>query len=301
MVGFSQVGVVRQSQQILGEVQAWQVTTLPWQSTASPQPMCPWHGSVQAHVSVVVLQNSPARVQFWSARHCWQRPSPSQYCLVESLAAHSTSFMQPRQALFAPQIGEVTTVHWLLCVHWTQAPLVAQAGAPGLTQSALLVQARQVSVAVLQTGVVPEQLPLPVHCTQEPARLPVAAHTGVAGARAWHSSGLRPLVQARQACVLVLQNGVVPEQSVLATQRTQVLLVVSQTGVAVPAQCAFEVQATQAPVAVLHAGAAGLLAAHGASAVHAAQAPPVQMGALPAHCELAVQFTHGPPPQVSLP
>ena len=109
--------------------------------------------------------------------------------------------------------------HWVVLVaeHWPQAPEAWQAGvAP--PQSLSAAQARQVWVAVLQTGVPPVQaLTLPSeHWPQAPE---------------------------------VWQAGVAPPHSPSPAQARQVWVAVLQTGV-MPPHCAFEVQGTQVPVAV---------------------------------------------------
>jgi hypothetical protein len=167
---------------------------------------------------------------------------------------HSLSAEHLRQVfVVVAQIG-VVPVHVLLSVHWTQAPLVAQAVCPAnVEQSLAFVQPRQVLVAVAQIGVEPEQVALVRHCTHVllvtlqtvvvPPHLmafvavhctqaPPAAHATRAGsfrpaqsgsvAQAWHFS-------------LVPQIGIAPVQLAEVMHWTQVLVVTSQA-VVVPTQ-----------------------------------------------------------------
>jgi hypothetical protein len=147
------------------------------------------------------------------------------------------------------------------------------------------VHLRQRLVAVLQTGVVPEQVVLSVHCTH----VPVVEHAGVVALFAAHWPAV---VQAVQVSVLVEQMGVAPGHVALTVQPTQVLVLVSQTGVA-PVQVVLSVHCTQAPLAE-QAGAAALFAAHWLATVQAVQVSVVvaQMGVAPVHVALAVQPTH---------
>jgi len=161
--------------------------------------------------------------------------------------------------------------------------------------SGSLPQARQLSLVPSQIGFAGEaQALLAVHWTQAPASVPPVTHTGVAGYVVWHS--LVPLLQARQLCAVVLQNGVAPEQLAFDVHCTQLFDAVSQT---LPlGQWPLPVQATQAPVAVLHAGVVEDRAEHWLSAVQAAQLPPEQIGVVgPVHWPLALQFAHAPAAQ----
>jgi hypothetical protein len=124
----------------------------------------------------------------------------------------------------------------LLAEHWPQAPELWQAGvAPPHSPSPA--QARQMWVAVLQTGLVPPHSALVMQLTQVPVGTSqagvVPVHLVVFVAEqmpqapdGWQA-GVAPLQspsppQPRQVCVPPSQTGVVPEQSALARQRTQV-------------------------------------------------------------------------------
>ena len=124
--------------------------------------------------------------------------------------------------------------------HCRQAPVVRQAGV-GLLHSLSPAQARQVWVAPLQIGVVPEQSALARQDTQVPVvvrqRVVVPPHAEVLVLEHW-----------RQA-PLAWQAGVAPLQSASPAQARQRWVVVLQTGV-VPLHCAFETQGTQVPVVV---------------------------------------------------
>jgi len=150
----------------------------------------------------------------------------------------------------------------LLSVHWTQVPLAEQAGAAGFLarhwagvlqtvqtfavqmgvaagHPALVRHATHLLVVVSQTGVVPEQVLLSMHCTQ----VPLAEHAAVAEflAKHWLAS-----VQAVQT--LAAQMGAAPGQVALDTHWTHWFVVVSQTGVA-PEQVPLSVHCTQVPLA----------------------------------------------------
>ena len=128
----------------------------------------------------------------------------------------------------------------LVAEHWAQAPLDWQAGmAAGHSASAA--QARQVCVAVLQTGAVPLHWAFEVQGTQ------VALGTSQAGVAPVH---WLPLVAEHWAqAPLAWQAGVEPPQSVSEAQARHVCVVVLQTG-AVPPHWALEVHGTQVPVGV---------------------------------------------------
>jgi len=86
--------------------------------------------------------------------------------------------------------------------------------------------------------------------------------------------------------------GPMPVQSLSAVHARQVLVVVLQTGV-VPEQSVFAVHCTHAPAAE-HAGRAALLVVHWLAAVQAVQVSVVveQMGLAPEHVALVVHPTH---------
>lgn len=69
-------------------------------------------------------------------------------------------------------------------------------------------QARQVLVVVLQTGVVPEQVELSMHCTHAP----LEEHAGRAVSAAAHWADV---VHPVHVCVAVAQIGVAPEHVAL--------------------------------------------------------------------------------------
>jgi len=133
-------------------------------------------------------------------------------------AAQPGSPLQATQVLLPLQMG-VLPPHWLLVVHWTQAPLPAQTGLPeALMHSGPLWQARQVPDA--QMGAVAGQSGWPRHCRQAPA----APQMGLVGKVVEHSV-LGEGMQARQRPVARLQNGVFPEQSAFPWQATHEPLV----------------------------------------------------------------------------
>ena len=230
---------------------------------------------------------------------------------------HSLSAEHLRQAfVVVAQIG-VVPAHELLSVHWTQAPLVAQAVCPANEEQSLAFeQPRQVFVAVAQIGVEPEQVALVRHCTHMllvtlqtlvvPLHLmafvavhcthaPPAAHATRAGsfrpaqsgsvAHAWHFS-------------LVPQIGVTPVQLAEVMHWTQVFVVTSQAGV-VPIHDVLAVVAvhcTHCP-SERHAPRVGFLVWHCKSTAQPTQMFLVvsQIGAAGvAQWLLAVQPTHLP-------
>jgi hypothetical protein len=130
--------------------------------------------------------------------------------------------------------------------HCAQAPLAWHAGvAPPHSPS--LAQARQLWVAVLQTGVVLPHCAFDVQGTQVAVgvlqtgvaplqSVPLVAEHWPQAPLAWHA-GVEPPhspspPQARQVWVPPSQTGAFPEQSALATQRTQLPALARQTGVA---------------------------------------------------------------------
>jgi hypothetical protein len=166
--------------------------------------------------------------------------------------------VQARQlSLVESQMG-VVLEQLVLAVHCTQAPdsapVVAHTGVVGcavMHSVVPLLQARQVCVARLQKGVVPEQLASAVHCTQlfEPV-----SHTGVPPT---HSAWL-VAVHCTQVPAPELQAGVVAllaEHWPSAVQAAQ-LPVAPQIGVP-PAHCELAVQLTHwpfVPPAIEHKG-----------------------------------------------
>lgn len=94
------------------------------------------------------------------------------------MAEHSPSAEHLRQVFVEVAQMGVVPEHVLLSVHWTQAPLAAQAGRPvNEAQSLPPVHPRQVLVVVPQIGVVPEHVLFVRHCTH---LLVVVLHTVVA-------------------------------------------------------------------------------------------------------------------------
>ena len=145
------------------------------------------------------------------------------------------------------------------------------------------VHARQVFVAVLHTGVVPEQSVFAVHCTHAPA----AEHAGRAALFAAHWMEAVQAVQTSAA----EQIGVAPAHVALVVHPTHLFVVVLQTGVA-PEQVVLSVHCTHAPV-VEHAGVVALFAAHWLAAVQAVQTSAAeQMGVAAEHVALVVHPTH---------
>jgi hypothetical protein len=125
----------------------------------------------------------------------------------------------------------------LVAEHWLQAPEVWQAGvAAGHSVSAP--QARQVWVAVLQTGVVPPQFAFEVQGTQ------VAVGRSQAGVAPVHLVAL--VAEQTPQAPEVWQAGVAPPQSVSFAHERQVCVAVLQTG-AVPPHWAFDVHGTHVP------------------------------------------------------
>jgi hypothetical protein len=173
-----------------------------------------------------------------------------------------------------------------------------------------VVQAAQVSVAVLQMGVVPEQLVLARHCTH---LFVVVSHTGVAPEQvelsvhcthapvvehaAWVASKVAhwlAAVQAAQVCVVAAQMGVAPAQFAPVRHWTHLFVEVSQAGVA-PAQSVLAAHWTHAPVAE-QTGWDASRVEHWVDVVQAVQAPlPLaQMGVVAGHVALVRQPTQAP-------
>ncbi len=152
---------------------------------------------------------------------------------------------------------EVGALHWVLevhCTHWPPLTLVSQTGVVP-EQPDVAVQVTQLLVLVLQSGVVGKlvaQVAFEVHCTHWPP-LTLVSQVGVVPEQP------DVAVQVTQLLVLVLQTGVegklvahvafdvhcthwppltlvsqvgvLPEQPVVAVQRTQLRVAASQTGV----------------------------------------------------------------------
>ena len=219
-------------------------------------------------------------------------------------AVHSASAVHPRQVLVEMAQMGVVPPQVPLSVHWTHAPLLAQAGAvlPLVVHSVAVVHRVQtwfvqmgvvpeqpapvrhcthLFVVVSQTGVAPEQVLFPVHWTQAP----LVAQAGTAGFLVAHWLGVLQAVQT-----FAVQMGVSPEHPALVKHWTHLFVVVSQTGVA-PEQVLLSVHWTHVPVAE-QAGVVGLLAAHWLAVVQAVQTFAVQMGVAPEHPALVRHCTH---------
>jgi hypothetical protein len=157
---------------------------------------------------------------------------------------------------------------------------------PGAAAHSLsAMQPRQVFVDVAQMGVVPEQVLLPVHCTQAP----LLAQAGVALFLVAHWLAAVQAVQISFA-----QMGVAPEHPALVRHWTHLFAVVSQTGV-LPEQVLLSMHATHCPALVplvAQAGAAGFLARHWPAVVQAVQLLFAQMGVAPEHPALVRHATH---------
>jgi hypothetical protein len=192
------------------------------------------------------------------------------------------SVVQPAQAL-SRQIG-----FWGLAAqsalfsHSAQAPVGRQWPA-GAAHSVAAAQARQVPVAVLQTGVVPEQSVLrtqPLHV------LVAVSHTGVAPPQCELAvqATQRPAAQAGFAGSRAAHSPSLP-------QGTQAPL--AQIGLAASAHWPEVSQSTQAPLAA-HTVRGGTSAAHWAAPVHLLQEAAVQMGAVPEQSASPRQLAHWP-------
>ena len=161
---------------------------------------------------------------------------------------HCAFDVQGTHVLVAVKQTGVAPVQALAFVaeHWPHAPDDSQAGvAPPHSPS--LAQARQACVAVLQTGVVAPHWAFDVQGTHVPV---VVKQAGVAP--------VHLVVFVAEHCPhapLDWQAGVVPPHSPSPPQPRQVWLVPSHTGV-VPLQSALATQRTQVPDAVLQTGVA---------------------------------------------
>ena len=205
-------------------------------------------------------------------------------------AEHSLSVAHARQVSVAVvQIG-VVPEQVLLSMHCTQDPLLAHAVWPAkLAQSPAAVQPRQVFVAVAQMGLVPEQVALVRHCTHlfavvlQTEVLPV--HFELLVAVHW--------TQAPLAAHAALFASLSPAQSLSAAQAWHLSLL-PQMG-ATPLQLAAEVHWTQMLVLVSQAGVAPVHEA-AAVAVHCTHWPSARQAGRAAfldwHCKSAVQAVH---------
>ena len=171
------------------------------------------------------------------------------------------------------------------------------------------VQAPHLFMVVSQMGVVPEQLPSPVHCThtlpfeqtgvppthwvalvaEHCAQAPPARQAGALALFALHAASP---VHAMHLFAVLSQIGVAPEHCESSVHCTQALPL-EQTGVP-PAHCVALVaeHCAQAPPA-RQAGAVALFALQAASPVHAMHLFAVlsQIGVAPEHCESLVHCT----------
>jgi hypothetical protein len=142
-------------------------------------------------------------------------------------------------------------------------------------------------VVVSQTGVVPEQVELSVHCTHAP----VAEHAGWVVSKVAHWLAA---VHAAHVWVAVAQMGVAPEQFAPVRHWTHLFVEVSHTGVA-PEQSVLAVHWTHAPVAE-QTGWAASRVEHWVDVVQAVQVPLAlaQMGVVAGHVALVRQPTQAP-------
>jgi hypothetical protein len=268
------------------------------------------------HLFVVVLQTlvEPVQALALVSVHCTQAPlaqapraasfsvphseSPAQPLHLSSLPHRGVGFAQFAADVHCTQLlvlgsqAGVLPVHFaeFASVHWTHAPLDAQAKRSGSfksTHSDSLPQAWHLSL-VPQIGVAPEQFAADVHCTQ---RLSLASHTGVApvhavpfvavqsthappGAQAPRAASAKPAQSVSAAHAwhlsLVPQMGVAPAQLAAVVHCTQAFTLASQTGVPPVHLVAFvAVHCTQAPL-IAHATRAGSPnPAHSVSLAHA--------------------------------
>lgn len=188
-----------------------------------------------------------------------------------------------------------------------------------------IVQATQTWLAVLHCGVVPPHSPvtLPVQSTQllvaglagttrqlpfvpvQPLAVvhgtqrPLVSHAGVDPPQSVASV---PIAQARHWCVVVLQTGVIPPQSVLLRHATQRPLVLSQNGRKVSVLSAQNaapalVQLLQLPSVAQNGLVASPQAGPLVSLVHSTQRPLLHVARTPApaappHCEFALHAWH---------
>jgi len=162
-------------------------------------------------VAVQSAHTAPAVPQPVVAVPVWQTPALS---------------MQPAQATQALAMQVLPAPHWLVAVHWTQAPVVVlQTTLPASAPEVLAVQSTQMAPAV---PVPQEVLVMLAGWTQAPPET-------------------QP-VQAVQVLVAVLQTGLPATlaQSVLDVHSTQVLVAVLQTAVD-PLQSVFWVHWTHLP------------------------------------------------------
>ena len=171
------------------------------------------------------------------------------------------------------------------------------------------VQAPHLFMVVSQIGVVPEQLPSPVHCThallleqtgvppvhwlalvvEHCAQAPPARHAGAVALFALQAASPEHAVHL---FVVLSQIGVAPEHcesSVHCTHR----LPLEQTGVAPVHWLPFEAEHCAHAPAARHAGAVALFALQVASPAHAVHLFAVlsQIGVAPEHCESLVHCT----------
>jgi hypothetical protein len=194
----------------------WPQAPVDWQAgVAPPQSVSPAHAR---HRWVVVLQTGVV---------------PPHSAFVLQLAHKPTATLQTG----------IIPEHFVLLVaeQTPHAPVGWQAGVAPPPQSVSPVQARQVWVVVLQTGVVPPHSALETHGTHVPL---VVLQTGVAAVH-FVALALEHWPQAPPGW----QAGVAPPQSVSPAQAWQVWNAGSQTGVA-PEQSLLTRQVTQVPVVV---------------------------------------------------
>ena len=144
--------------------------------------------------------------------------------------------------------------------------------------------ARQVLVARLQIGVLPEQVALSVHCTQAP----LAAQAGCSGSAAAHSTAVAQPVHERP---IDEQMGVAPEQLAWVRHCAHRPVLVSHRGLA-PAQVELSMHSTHWPV-IEQAARRGSACWHSAAVPQAAQMcfAVLQIGVTPAQLALVRHST----------
>jgi len=205
--------------------------------------------------------------------HCTHSPALVPASALASVPASPSDAARALQTPF-PEICEQSEFD----EQGSHLPLT-HADAAASAQSDEARHSTQTFFAVSQSGVVPVQLPLPVHGTQTFVSAPPSASRAV------------------------LHAGVVPEQFVSLTHCTQTFVVASQTGVA-PEQLPSLVHWTQLFVAILHAALAPL---QFPSEVHSTQvlAESLQTGLAPEqtglHAEVTPPVAVTPPTPVTLP
>lgn len=245
-----------------------------------------WDGPVQpAQVLVAVLQMGVAPEQLALVRHATQVFVDVSHFGVPP--EHVESSVHWTQAPVAAQAGLVasTALHWEGLVHAPQVLVVVLQMGAAPEQLALVTQATQVFVAVSQTGVVPGHVELSMHWTQAP----VAEQAARAGSLARHSAELAQTPHTWAGEQMGAAAGHVP----LVRHSTHLPAATSQTGAAAE-QVELSAHCTHAPVAE-QTGRAGSMAAHWAELAQGAQAPAAEhTGACAGQVALVTQPTQVP-------